>query len=113
MALIFEEIDNSIVFHRFMIISFLLHCMEIGSKFIVHVNYQENKVTKIQEITNKYLKGDFWLDGMVLFGLIMFFAVGQNPEVSFIFRVMIFGKVHSLIYIMEHLEMTLIENEYR
>jgi hypothetical protein len=26
---------------------------------------------------------------------------------------MIFGKMHSLIYIMGHLEMTLIENEYR
>ena len=113
MALIFSEIDNSDLFHNFMVISFLLHGLEIGSKFLVHVNYQENKVTQVYEITNRYLKGDFWLDGMVLFGLIMFFTLGQNAEASFVFRIMIFGKIHSLMYIMEHLEITLIENEYR
>ena len=59
-----------------MIISFMLHCLEIGSKFFVHVDYQENKLTKVHEITKKYLKGEFWLDGMVLFGLIMFFSLG-------------------------------------
>lgn len=74
----------------------------------MHLDYQENKLTRITEITNKYLKGEFWLDAMVLFGLVMFFVLENHDEASLIFRLMIFGKVHSLNYIVEHLEMTLI-----
>lgn len=43
----------------------------------------------------------------------MYFIFKNNDEACFVFRLMIFGKMHSLIYIMEHLEITLIENEYR
>jgi hypothetical protein len=40
----------------------------------------------------------------------MFFILKGNDEALIIFRLLIFVKIRSLLYIVEHLEITLIEN---
>ena len=75
----------------------------MASKFFVHLNYEENKLIKIKDIAVKYLEYDFWIDLLVFFSLAMHLMLNPGSDIYIFFRVLIFFKIKSLMYIVEHL----------